>query len=543
MPYPSLLFIKKGENSTLSPLRPTARVARGATYLFVQGFANAIIGLVFFIFLAHAFDPSEMGAFALLTFILTLAQIFGTLALPSAAIKYIAQHLAEDDSEKAKAVVARVLQIGLLASAIAFFALFIPAEWVSTLMFNTADNALLIRLVAICSIFTILNVETSSFLQGMQRMRDVAVLGVTYSVVSTSLGIYLLLLGWRLYAVVFGWLLGLLISSVAGLILTVKYLSISGKPYPLKPLLNFSFPLYVSGGIGFFVGWIDQLLLVSYMGLLYGSTEAQRILGIYYVAIRASTVPSLFSSSVITALFPQLSELYAQQGSSSLKDAFRVSTRYSVLIGFPLIVGLATLAFPIIILFAGWYYIEAVQPLIIISIAALVGTLGIAVGPILMTIERTKIVSVLSIISVILSLLLSYFALAYLGLGMIGTAWARTLAGIIGLALSLYVVTRYVTIFIDKEALWKASVASGFMVLAILALDLMRMIFSPSSYQFLVIRLIQLPFYLLVGAVAYSLSLIALRTIKKSDIELVKDYLPKSLNRIVAWLERFAVAD
>jgi len=86
-------------------LRPTARVARGATYLFIQGFSNAIIGLVYFIFLAHAFaEPSEqwqMGAFALLTFILTLAQIFGTLALPSAAIKYIAQYLAEGDSERA----------------------------------------------------------------------------------------------------------------------------------------------------------------------------------------------------------------------------------------------------------------------------------------------------------------------------------------------------------------------------------------------------------------------------------------------------------
>jgi O-antigen/teichoic acid export membrane protein len=376
----------------------------------------------------------------------------------------------------------------------------------------------------------------------MQKMRDAAIIGIVYSVVSTSLGIYLLLLGWRLYAVVSGWLVGWLISSVAGLILVVKYLSISGKLYPVRPLLKFSLPLYVSGGIGLFVSWIDQLLLVSYMSLLYGTTEAQRILGIYYVAIRASIVPGLFSSAVVSALFPQLAELYAQQGVSSLKDAFRVSTRYSLLIGFPLIVGLATLAFPIIILFGGWQYIEAVEPLIIISMSALVGTVGVAIGPILMTLERTRIASVLSVVSVTLSFFLSYFALTYLGLGMNGTAWARTSASIIVLVLSLYVLSRYVSISIDKEALLKASIASAVMVLAIFALDFVRRLFS-SNYQFLVVRITQLPIYVLVGAVAYSLSLIALKAVKKSDIELIEEYLPKNLKRVVAWLERVAVAD
>ena len=530
----------------MTGLRPTARVARGATYLFAQGFSNAIIGLVYFVFLAHAFsDPSEqwqMGAFALLSFILSLAQVFGPLALPSAAIKYIAQYVAEGDLEKARAVVARVLQVGLLASTVAFLALFIPAEWVSTLIFNTDQNVLLIRLVAVCSIFVILNGEVSSFLQGMQKMRDVAIIGLVYSMVSTSLGIYLLLLGWRLYAVVFGWLAGWVISSVAGLILTVKYLNISGKPHPIGPLLKFSLPLYVSGGIGLFVSWIDQLLLVSYMTLLYGTTEAQTILGIYYVAIRASTVPGLFSSALILALFPQLTELYAQQGINSLKDAFRVSTRYSLLIGFPLIVGVATLAYPTIILFAGSQYIEAVEPLIIISISAIVGTVGVSIGPILLTLERTRIASVLSVVSVSISFLLSYFALAYLGLGMTGTAWARTIASIIVLALSLYVLSRHISISIDREAIVKASVASAFMVLAILSLDLMRK-FVSTNYQFLVIRLTQLPIYVLFGGSAYLLSLVALRAIKKRDIELIEEYLPQSLKRVVAWLERFAVAD
>jgi len=440
-------------------------------------------------------------------------------------------------------VVARILQICLISSAVASVLLFIPAEWLSTLMFETADYAPLLRIVAVTVVFNILFSLVSSFLQGLQKMRDCAAIGLAYTGVQYSVSIFLLYLGWRLYAVVYGWLVGVSVFSIVGLIITAKHLGVFGKPHQIKPLFQFSLPLYASGVIIFFVGWIDQLILVSYMSLLYGATEAQRILGIYYVAIRASIVPTLFSSAVVGALFPQLSELYTKQGVNSLKDAVRVSTRYSVLIGFPLIIGLATLARPIIILIAGWQYIEATDPVLIISISALAGTLSVAVGPILMTLERTKIVSVLSIVSVILSVFLSYFTLAYLGLGMIGTAWARTISAVVVLALCLYALKRYIPIAFDKEALWKASTASAFMVLGIVGLDFVRRFFSPASYEFLVIRLHLLPIYVVVGGVVYFLSLIGLRAIKKHDIKLVEEYLPKKLRHLASWLERIAVVE
>lgn len=529
----------------MTHLPPKARVARGATYLFIQGFINAFLGVFYFIVLARALSdhPEEMGIFALLFFVLTLAQIFGPFALHLAAVKYISQYLAENNPDKARSVVARILQIGLLSSAVAFALVFLLAEWLSTQMFNNPSYAPMLQIVALTCVLTILHTLALGFLQGIQKMRDVAVIGLAYTLVQNAVGIFLLYLGWRLYGVVCGWLAGFAVATVAGLVMTVKYLGVFGKPHQIKPLFQFSLPLYASGGISYILGWIDQLILVSYMGLLYGAARAQIILGIYYVAIRASTVPGLFSSSIVTALFPQLSELYTQQGSNRLKNAFGVSTRYSVLIGLPSIVGLATLARPIIILFAGWQYVEAAEPLIIISAAALVGTLVVGVTPILMTLKRTVIVSILSVVSMVLSVFLSYFALAYLGLGMIGTAWARTIASIIGSVLSLYALKRYLPISFDKEALWKGSAASAVMVLAIVALDLMRKLVSSDSYEFLVIRLHLLPLYVAVGALTYVVVLVALRAIKKHDIELIEEYLPKSLRHTAAWLERFAVSD
>jgi len=535
---------------SLEALQTKAKVARGATYLVIQGFINAALGLIYFIVLAHALSdrPEEMGVFALLAFALNLLPVFGTFALQSAAIKYISQYNAENNSKRARSVVTRVFQVCSLSSAVAFVVLFIPAEGLSMQLFKTAEYTSLFRILALASVFNVLYILACGFLQGLQRIRDMASIGLVYTILQNAVGIFLLYMGWRLYAVVYSWLAGLSIASIIGLMITGRNLGVLGKPHELKPLFRFSLPLYGSGIIGYFVGWIDQLILFSYTSTLPGGPiEAQRILGIYNVAIRASSVPSLFSVAAVTALFPQMSALYALQGRDSLRDAFRVSTRYLVIVGFPLIIGLATLARPAIILFAGWQYVQATEPLVIICIAALAGTLSVAANPILLTLERTSAASMLSVVSVVLNAVLSYFMLSYVGLGMIGTAWARALVGIVSLILTLYVLKQLIPISFDKEAIGKASAASIIMVLAIFAVDSVRIVafhgFAGFLENFLVIRLRLLFVYVLVGGCAYALALVMLKAIKKHDVDLVKEYLPKKLRRVGTLLERFAVTE
>ena len=92
----------------------------------------------------------------------------------------------------------------------------------------------------------------------------------------------------------------------------------------------------------------------------------------------------------------------------------------------------------------------------------------------------------------------------------------------------------------DKEAIWKSAVASIVMVLSLLAVEFLRAIINPSSYQFLILRLRQLPVYAVIGAVVYLFSLIVLKTVKKGDIELLHDYLPSSFRWIVDIISRIA---
>jgi len=467
-----------------------------------------------------------MGIYFVLTFVTGLVFTAGTLALPSASTKYMAQYLAEGKPEKARSVVSRVLQITLLASLILGSLLFISAEFISTMLSGTPEWTPLFRVSAFSSAFAILLQQTYGFMQGLQKFREFAAVSLGHTVVQNFVGIGLLYLGLGLSGVVYGWLIGYVVAALAGLILTYRFIGTLEKPHPAKPLINFSYPLYVSGVLGFVAGWVDQLFTLPYMG------EAG--LGVYGLAVRAAAVPGLISTSIVTALFPQLSELYAKEGTDSVRDAFRVSTRYLVLTGFPMLVGLAAIAYPVMVVFAGMEYAEAALPLTIICLALLPVTLGTSINPTLLALERTKTASWITLIAILSNTIVSYITLAHLSIGMIGPAWARFLAAFVGFGLGAYVLKRILGISFDVEALWKASVACLFMAAAVI---LSRTLESFVSQLYL------LPFYLILGAIVYFLSLVALKAIKKGDVELIQEYLPRRLKRLAVWLSRIAFVE
>jgi len=168
--------------------------------------------------------------------------------------------------------------------------------------------------------------------------------------------------------------------------------------------------------------------------------------------------------------------------------------------------------------------------------------LGSAIIPTFYALKRTKMASLITGVTIALQAFLSFISLALLNLGLTSVAFSRLFATMGGLVFGTHVLRLSLKIEFDKEAIWKSVVASIVMVLSLFALELLRMLLDPSSYQFLVLRLRQLPLYAAAGIVTYLLSLVALRAVKKRDIELVRDYLPNRLRWIVDVFNRIARA-
>lgn len=496
--------------------------------MFIQGITSSAVGIAFIFILAHLISLEEMGVYSILTFIIAGVQILGVFALPSASTKYIAQYMAEEKPEKARSVIIRVLQISFLASLAVLILLYVCAEWLSMGIFGTVEWTQLFQITAFVCFFMVFYIQIRSFLQGLQKFKELAALSLAYTLIEKSLVIYLLLSsGLGLYSIPWGVLASVMICCFAGLIFVARFIGVAGKPHPLRTLANFSYPLYISSSLSFVAGWVDQFFILPFLGPTY--------LGMYHIAVRASVVPTLISTSIVAALFPKLSELYTQYGKASLRGAFHTSTRYVVLIGFPIIIGIASLATPILVFFAGPDYEKAALPLTVLCLSVLPTTLGISISPILMTLEHTKKASLITIAAILSNTVVSYVTLTYLKLGMLGTASARVFASFVGIALGIYTLKKIIEVRLDKESLWKAAVASAFMAIVVVSL----------SYFLdgVISQIYLLSLSVIVGAFVYFFSLVVLRAVKKQDIELIHEYLPKRLKRLAFWLNRIFLVE
>jgi O-antigen/teichoic acid export membrane protein len=516
-------------------LSPQAHVARGATFTFIQGVLNAGLGVLYVWVLLHTkeitgqilFTQSDFGFYTMLSFLLTLSSTVGLLALRSASVRYIAHYLADGEEEKARSVVTRILQVSAVTSITITVAIFALAGMLSNIF---ASSILIFQLLSVCSTLQIFYYQTQGFLQGVQKIRELALINILYTAVQYVLAIVLVYAGFGVLGIVISWIFALSLSWLITFSLTLRNISPSTHSHELKPLLMFSFPIYVSALLTFLVNWVDQILVLPFKG-----TD---VLGVYSIAVRASVVPNLVSVAIITALFPKLSELHSAFGSGGLRDSFKTSTRYAAFIGFPVSLMVATLAYPIIVLFATVRYVDAVVPLAVMCIASLPSTLGAAIIPTFYTLKKTKAASLITGFSIVLQAFLSFISLAVLNLDLTSVAFSRLFAAVGGLVLGVYVLRLSLKIEFDKEAVWKSATASIVMVFSLFGLELLRTFLEPSSYQFLVLRIRQLPIYVIVGMTVYLLSLVALRAIKKRDIELLRDFLPSSLRWIADLVNR-----
>jgi len=100
-----------------------------------------------------------------------------------------------------------VLQFSLLASAALSALLFVSAGWISQALSGTHTWTQLFQILALTSFYAMLFPQVGGFLQGLQRIREIATISLMNTVVERSAVLYLLYhlpLHMKLYGVVYG---------------------------------------------------------------------------------------------------------------------------------------------------------------------------------------------------------------------------------------------------------------------------------------------------------------------------------------------------
>jgi len=499
-----------------SEAAPSIVVARGASYLFIQGLVSNVAGVVYFAFAARILSVAEIGVVSALGMVAALFVTFGTLALPSAATKYISEYLGKERWDLAKGVYKKILLFGFSVSGLLSFLCVVASTFMSVFVFGSQAYQPLINVLALDVFALLLSSFFTGTLFGLQKFREVSFVGIVLSCLRYSISLYLLVQGYGLMGLVIGWVIG----DFVGLGLSFFFASTSFKTraaqQPFTELVKYSLPLYGSGILTYFTAYIDRFIVLFFAGFT--------TLGIYSVAVMAASVVGLVSRSMSNSLFPQLSELYGRHGRDALKVASIRASRYVFLIFMPLAVGLAATSYPTITLFAGVRYESGWLPLAMISIAMALTCAGVVVSNLLLSLGLTRTFFEANILGVAVGTICC--ALLVTPFGSAGAALGRVALMVISFAYAAYTLRKVFGLYFDSDAFKRSLVASAVMAIAV------------GLMQFVWLDRRMLPLYVFVGGFVYISMLRFLKAVDNQDIKLLHQFLPKYFGGIIDTIAR-----
>ena len=488
-----------------------ARVAKGSIYLTFQNVFSTLIGVSGFALMARMVTTDEMGVIAGLTLLSSLAPLISDFGLNSSILKHVSELKGRSESISdviSSAAIFRTALSVLIASVV-----FVMSSSISEILFKTTGYSYTIKLLSIDAVLLSISPLLNNTLLGIGRLKERALYGLVSVVTRWAFIVAFLMTKNGLDGIVIGWILGdvvllsLLTISIAR-ITGLKRQSLQGAKQRILAMLKFAFPLYMSSFVLFIFTWYDKVLLLVYLPLSN--------LGLYNTVYTAFSILALIATTMGSALIPYYGMAYGKNDHQAIGFGMARASRYTMLLIFPLAMGLLAAAKPTLVLFAGPQYEEGWITLTVLAFFGLTYAITPVLSNILLIYGKTKTILLISLIPVALSLLM--IPLIWI-MGLTGLAVMRGASLVFSLIFTFYFVDKLAKIKIDKKVLVGTLIASTTMAVVMLIL------------QQLYIGQLVLLISVLTGGITYIALIRIQKILNKDDYELVEDIIgPKLAN-------------
>jgi O-antigen/teichoic acid export membrane protein len=479
------------------------RVAKGSIYLVLQQIISLMIGIFGIAFLARMITQREIGILTTITLIGSFINLASDFGLSSSLVKHVSELRGrnEDFSTHFFSSLAFKTPVSMLFCSV----LFIFSGDIST-FFSTSLGYELIILAAIHSFFISAAPLFNRLLLGTGHFKKIAISIILYTAIRW-LGIFILIwLGYGLHGAVVGWIIGDLTILIMYMVFSRKVVS-KGVNFTeimnlIPEILKFSWPLYLSSMIVFLYTYFDRALIIAFLSL--------QDLGVYEVTLRAYGVLTSIATSLGSSLFPYYGMAYGRSDHIAVGSGIKRASKYTMIIIFPLALGLLSTAKPVMLLFAGQSYEEGWFVLTILAAFGLVRGVSTPLTNLLLIYKKRKTLLFLNLVPVIISLtMIPLLWIFYLP----GLALMKGASLIVTFLLSVKFLSKSVDIKIDRQIFMKTLVSSVFMALIVLCI------------QQIYYDILLLPLYILLGALAYFSCMRLFRILDREDMKLLKNIL------------------
>jgi len=477
---------------------------------------------VFYIVVAktNALTQADIGILSILTFLSSTFMLLTTIALPTALTKFTSERLVKHQ-EEAASINKTVTKTVLITSLAGFIIAACLSEYLSQYFWGTAAYTLLIILILVHAFLSNIIALCNSNLQALYLFGKMALVTLTFIVISRTIGAVLALLNMGLQGVVIGYIIGSSIAMTLAIAFIRGKLPKTNQNAPIKPILKFSLPLFFSSLTLLILNWAD-MVAVNFL------TGDYALVGIYYIAVNSVAVLSILYAPITTTIFPALSAKQGLKKPEDITSILRVSSRYLIYIVLPACVFLAVVSQTALAFFYGSSYTLGAVALSILSIATIIMALNSLLNTALTAMAKTTAILKINVTLAISTILILIAIVPFLQI--VGAALTRLTTQAIGITLAFYMLRKEISVKIDKEALWKSTLASAAIILPLLVLET-TISKNLSITQTLIIEA-------LTAASIYLFSLHILKALKTQDFELLRQALPKNLAKIINLLEK-----
>lgn len=267
----------------------------GSSIIFIGSMAASVINYLFNLAMGHVLSVSDYGTFS------SLVAMFNILSVLSAAImivfsKFSAQLIGQKrESFLGSLIIAGNIWIGLISLGICII---LAAFSTQISHFLNIGSPILILITIGSLFFSYLSSVPVGVLQGILKFAYFSLVNIASSIVKLTLGIFLVLIGWRVFGAITGFFISIFSSYIFGFIPLYKYLKVKeADGFTLSSLhsraISYATPVFLSSiGITSMI-FVDTILAKHFFSPnLAGQYGALSLMGrsIFYVISPISAV-------------------------------------------------------------------------------------------------------------------------------------------------------------------------------------------------------------------------------------------------------------
>jgi len=468
-------------------------IIKSSTKLFTSNGLRAVIS-----FLALTYFTKNLPSSALGSFFLFQASL-GILSIPAdfGLLGAIEKRISEDNSPEQVLTTALLLKL-------------IPLSIVSILIIlfqNNINEYLEVELAGwlVIGLFLLSLKELMiKVLRGEMRVGETASLQFIDKFLWAAIGIILVLNGYGTEGLVYGLLTGHAFVFLIGM---YKRSTNFGLPSWEKAQSLYNYAKYnvISSTGSYVYNWMDVAML--------GFFVSPSLISAYEVAWRVSSLLLMFSRSIATSLFPQISSWEIDGKYDEIESILPKTLFFTLLFVIPGFFGISILSKQILTIIFTPEYAVAWVALIILSAERLFHSIHMILGRTLNGINRPNLAARATVASLLINLVLNAVLISQFGI--IGAALATSISFIVNAYLHAKYLSNYIDISVDRDNMsWLlfSSVLMSFVVLVIAVFI---------SVDTLTILLL----YVLIGAITFSLVMLVKKSVRKEVINITNSIL------------------